>query len=56
MGVGGISGGVGVGGTGVCRIGVDVVFKPHRAFRSVKHMHDTLAVWELVGVSVPLVP
>jgi DNA invertase Pin-like site-specific DNA recombinase len=28
-----------------------LVFKLDRAFRSVKHMHDTLAVWELVGVS-----
>ena len=28
-----------------------VVFKLDRAFRSVKHMHDTLAAWELVGVS-----
>jgi putative DNA-invertase from lambdoid prophage Rac len=27
------------------------VFKLDRAFRSVKHMHDTLAAWELVGVS-----
>ena len=27
-----------------------VVFKLDRAFRSVKHMHDTLAAWELVGV------
>src|ERR687892_2098572 len=26
-------------------------FKLDRAFRSVKHMHDTLAAWELVGVS-----
>ena len=30
---------------------VVLVFKLDRAFRSVKHMHDTLAVWELVGVS-----
>ncbi len=30
---------------------VVVVFKLDRAFRSVKHMHDTLAVWEVVGVS-----
>ena len=28
-----------------------LVFKLDRAFRSVKHMHDTLAVWEVVGVS-----
>ena len=28
-----------------------LVFKLDRAFRSVKHMHDTLATWELVGVS-----
>src|ERR671914_1667144 len=28
-----------------------LVFKLDRAFRSVKHMHDTLAAWELVGVS-----
>ena len=27
-----------------------VVFKLDRAFRSVKHMHDTLAAWETVGV------
>ncbi len=27
-----------------------LVFKLDRAFRSVKHMHDTLAAWELVGV------
>ena len=27
-----------------------VVFKLDRAFRSVKHMHDTLATWELVHV------
>ena len=27
-----------------------VVFKLDRAFRSVKHMHDTLAAWEIVGV------
>ncbi len=26
-------------------------FKLDRGFRSVKHMHDTLAAWELVGVS-----
>ena len=29
---------------------VVVVFKLDRAFRSVKDMHDTLAVWELLGV------
>jgi putative DNA-invertase from lambdoid prophage Rac len=28
-----------------------LVFKLDRAFRSVKHMHGTLAAWELVGVS-----
>ena len=28
-----------------------VVFKLDRAFRSVKHMHDTLSAWELTGVS-----
>ena len=28
-----------------------LVFKLDRAFRSVKHMHDTLAAWELVGIS-----
>lgn len=27
-----------------------LVFKLDRAFRSVKHMHDTLAVWEPLGV------
>ncbi len=27
-----------------------LVFKLDRAFRSVKHMHDTLAAWETVGV------
>src|ERR687896_839342 len=30
---------------------VVLVFKLDRAFRSVKHMHDSLAAWELVGVS-----
>ncbi len=30
---------------------VVLVFKLDRAFRSVKHMHDTLAAWELEGVS-----
>ncbi len=29
---------------------VVLVFKLDRAFRSVKHMHDTLAAWENVGV------
>ena len=33
------------------KFGVVLVFKLDRAFRSVKHMHDTLAAWELVGVS-----
>ena len=28
-----------------------LVFKLDRAFRSVKHTHDTLAAWEIVGVS-----
>ena len=28
-----------------------VVWKLDRAFRSVKHMHDTLAAWEMVGVA-----
>ena len=28
-----------------------LVFKLDRAFRSVKHMHDPLAAWEMVGVS-----
>ena len=27
-----------------------LVFKLDRAFRSVKHMHDTLAVWEVQGI------
>ena len=27
-----------------------VVFKLDRAFRSVKHMHDTLTAWEMAGV------
>ncbi len=30
---------------------VVLVFKLDRAFRSVKHMHDTLAAWKMVGVS-----
>ena len=33
------------------RFTVVLVFKLDRAFRSVKHMHDTLAMWEVVGVS-----
>ena len=33
------------------RFSTVLVFKLDRAFRSVKHMHDTLAAWELVGVS-----
>jgi DNA invertase Pin-like site-specific DNA recombinase len=33
------------------RFNVVLVFKLDRAFRSVKHMHDTLDAWELVGVS-----
>ncbi len=33
------------------RFKVMLVFKLDRAFRSVKHMHDTLAAWEVVGVS-----
>ena len=33
------------------RFSVVFVFKLDRAFRSGKHMHDTLAAWELVGVS-----
>ena len=32
------------------KFGVVLVFKLDRAFRSVKHMHDTLAAWEVVGV------
>ena len=27
-----------------------IVFKLDRAFRSVKHMHDTLSAWELLGI------
>ena len=27
-----------------------LVFKLDRAFRSVKHMHDTLSAWEMAGV------
>ena len=33
------------------RFSMVVVFKLDRAFRSVQHMHDTLAAWEIVGVS-----
>jgi DNA invertase Pin-like site-specific DNA recombinase len=33
------------------KISIVLVFKLDRAFRSVKHMHDTLAAWEVVGVS-----
>ena len=33
------------------KFSVVLVFKLDRAFRSVKHMHDTLAAWELVGVN-----
>ena len=33
------------------RFTVVLVFKLDRAFRSVKHMHDTLAAWEVVAVS-----
>ena len=33
------------------RFSVVLVFKLDRAFRSVKHMHDTLAAWEVAGVS-----
>ena len=33
------------------RFEVVLVFKLDRAFRSVKHMHDTLAAWDIVGVS-----
>jgi DNA invertase Pin-like site-specific DNA recombinase len=33
------------------RFSVVLVFKLDRGFRSVKHFHDTLAAWELVGVS-----
>ena len=32
------------------KFSVVLVFKLDRAFRSVKHMHDTLAAWELIGV------
>ena len=30
---------------------VVLVFKLDRAFRSVKHMHDTLAAWDILGIS-----
>jgi len=33
------------------KFSIVLVFKLDRAFRSVKHMHDTLAAWELVEVS-----
>ncbi len=33
------------------RFSVVLVFKLDRSFRSVKHMHDTLAAWEIVGDS-----
>ena len=33
------------------KFSVVLVFKLDRAFRSVKHMHDTLAAWGVVGVS-----
>ena len=33
------------------RFSAVLVFKLDRAFRSVKHTHDTLAAWEIVGVS-----
>ena len=33
------------------RFSVVLVFKLDRAFRSVKHMHDTLVAWEVVNVS-----
>ena len=32
------------------RFQVVLVFKLDRAFRSVKHMHDTLSAWEMAGV------
>lgn len=32
------------------RFSVVLVFKLDRAFRSVKHMHDTLSVWEAQGI------
>lgn len=33
------------------KFSVVLVFKLDRGFRSVKHLHDTLSAWELVGVS-----
>jgi DNA invertase Pin-like site-specific DNA recombinase len=33
------------------KFSIVLVFTLDRAFRSVKHMHDTLAAWELVGVN-----
>jgi len=33
------------------RFKVVLVFKLDRAFRSVKHMHDTLAAWEALGIA-----
>ncbi|HEU0022766.1 MAG TPA: recombinase family protein [Dehalococcoidia bacterium] len=33
------------------KFSVVLVFKLDRGFRSVKHLHDTLAAWDLVGVS-----
>jgi len=33
------------------KFSVVLVFRLDRAFRSVKHMHDTLAAWEMVGAS-----
>jgi len=33
------------------RFKIVLVFRLDRAFRSVKHLHDTLAVWEALGIS-----
>jgi hypothetical protein len=33
------------------KFSVVLVFKLDRAFRSVKHMHDTLSTWEVLGIS-----
>jgi DNA invertase Pin-like site-specific DNA recombinase len=33
------------------RFSIVLVLKLDRAFRSVKHMHDTLGAWEVVGIS-----
>jgi len=33
------------------RFSIVLVFKLDRAFRSVKHMHDTLSTWEALGIS-----